>query len=759
MELYPHSQTAYEAALVMLDEAGKAAVIHPTGTGKSFIGFQLCEDHPGDTVLWLSPSAYIFQTQTENWMKAGGRALCNVRFLTYAKLMLLDEEALSDLQPHFVVLDEFHRCGAQLWGQGVKRLLARYPRAKLLGLTATNIRYLDNQRDMALELFDGNVASEITLGEAIVRGILHPPKYVLSVYSYQKDIARLSEKIHRTKNRAVREEAEEYLEALRRALELADGLDVVFEKHMPEKHGKYIVFCANAEHMREMMELSQAWFGRADKDPHIYSVYASDPSASQSFADFKADCDEAHLKLLYCIDALNEGIHLEDIDGVILLRPTVSPIVFKQQIGRALSAGKKKDAVIFDIVLNISNLCSIGAVEEEMQTAAAYYRSLGEEDAVVREHFQIIDEVRDCRMLFEKLGEVLTTSWSVMYEQAKKYYQENGDLEVPARYVTADGYSLGHWIYNQRYIRKGKLEGDLTEEKIAKLDAIGMRWDIKTETSWEKNFRAAKRYYEENGNLDVPVKYVTDDGISLGQWLCTVRMWERAGVHPKYLTKERKCQLEEIGMVWDKLDHLWERNYRSACAYYRAHGNLDVPSRYVDADSIRLGAWISRMRKLRQGKCRGTQLAPEQIRRLDTIGMVWEKRTDQAWERGFLAAKEYAKQYGSLSVPENYRTGDGVRLGAWIQRQRLQYKKGTLAAERVRRLESAGMVWDTQQWLRRFAIAEQYCREHESADIPQSCVVDGCWVGKWLAVQKKMCALGRLTGEQSRLLSSLERFL
>ena len=43
---------------------------------------------------------------------------------------------------------------------------------------------------MSDELFDGNVASEMTLGEAIVRGILNPPKYVLSVFSYQKDLAK-----------------------------------------------------------------------------------------------------------------------------------------------------------------------------------------------------------------------------------------------------------------------------------------------------------------------------------------------------------------------------------------------------------------------------------------------------------------------------------------------------------------------------------------------------------------------------------------
>ena len=47
-----------------------------------------------------------------------------------------------------------------------------YPDAKLLALTATNVRYLDNNRDMAEELFDGRIASEMTLSEAIVRGVL-----------------------------------------------------------------------------------------------------------------------------------------------------------------------------------------------------------------------------------------------------------------------------------------------------------------------------------------------------------------------------------------------------------------------------------------------------------------------------------------------------------------------------------------------------------------------------------------------------------
>ena len=187
---------------------------------------------------------------------------------------------------------------------------------------------------MSDELFDGNVASEMTLGEAIVRGILNPPKYVLSVFSYQKDLEKYEKRVRRAKSKLVRDEGEKQLEALRRALENADGLDEVFRKHMKNRAGKYIVFCANYEHMKEMIEKAPEWFGEVDQNPHIYTAYSDDPATSQAFAGFKADESE-HLKLLYCIDMLNEGVHVEDVEGVILLRPTVSPIIYKQQIGRA----------------------------------------------------------------------------------------------------------------------------------------------------------------------------------------------------------------------------------------------------------------------------------------------------------------------------------------------------------------------------------------------------------------------------------------
>ena len=187
IHLYKHNEDAYRAVETMLEEKQMAAVIHPTGTGKSMIAFKLVEQHPHKHFLWLSPSEYIYKTQLENI----DTQFSNIEYMSYSRLMK-HEDSIDTLRPDYIILDEFHRCGAAEWGKSVRKLLEAYPKAKRLGLSATNIRYLDNQRNMAEELFEGNIASEMTLGEAIVREILPEPKYV-----FIQERARTTEKTNR----------------------------------------------------------------------------------------------------------------------------------------------------------------------------------------------------------------------------------------------------------------------------------------------------------------------------------------------------------------------------------------------------------------------------------------------------------------------------------------------------------------------------------------------------------------------------------
>jgi superfamily II DNA or RNA helicase len=504
LRLFEHNEKAYHAAVRMMEQYGKAAIVHPTGTGKSYIAFKLIEDNPDKVVIWLSPSEYIFKTQLESLKRNDPDfPLATVHFYTYAKLMCCTEGQLAEiagLQPSYIILDEFHRAGAECWGESTVALLKLCPEAKLLGLTATNVRYLDNNRDMAEELFDGRVASDMTLGEAIVRGILPTPNYVTTVYQYQKDLARYQTRVDNLRSAGIQDVNQKYLDALRRALEQADGLDKVFAHHITNKSGKYIAFCANKEHMDEMISHVPEWLAKVNAEVAVYEAYSDDPGTDKAFADFKAD-ESDRLKLLFCIDMLNEGVHVEGISGVILFRPTISPIIYKQQIGRALTAGENSTPLILDVVNNFEGLCSIAGLQGEMQEAICRLNANGEGDRIITERFEVIEQVHDCRVLFEQLQASLSSSWDHYFSEASIYYAEHGDLNIPKRYTTPAGLSLGEWLTTQRRVRAGQISGNLTEQQIARLDSIGMEWGNRNDAAWERGLEEARKFREQFGNL------------------------------------------------------------------------------------------------------------------------------------------------------------------------------------------------------------------------------------------------------------------
>ena len=694
LRLFEHNEKAYRAAVRMMEQYGKAAIVHPTGTGKSYIAFKLIEDNPEKIVIWLSPSEYIFKTQLDSLKKNDpDLSLANLRFYTYAKLMCCTQAQLEKIaaqKPAYIILDEFHRAGAECWGESTLALLKLCPDAKLLGLTATNIRYLDNNRNMAEELFDGHIASEMTLGEAVVRGILPTPKYVTTVYQYQKTLAKYQARVDNLRTPGIQDVNQKYLDALRRALEQAEGLDLVFQHHITQTSGKYIVFCANKEHMDEMVSHVPEWFSGVNPDVAVYEAYSDDPNTNKAFADFKMDTS-SRLKLLFCIDMLNEGVHVEGISGVILFRPTISPIIYRQQIGRALTAGDNSTPLILDVVNNFEGLTSISSLQNEMQEAVRRLYANGEGDKIVTERFEVMEQVQDCRVLFERLQASLSSSWEHYFSEASIYYAEHGDLNVPKRYTTPGGLSLGVWLITQRRVREGLIQGDLTQQQITRLDSIGMVWGNRKEIAWQHGFEAAKKYHDTYGDLLVAGKYVDPEGYPLGQWILKTRQQKLNGC----LKEERIAQLDEIGMVWSIFDAKWEKAYALAAAYYEENGNLNIPRSYVTAAGERLGVWLANQQwSYPKGK-----LTEEQIERLNRIGMYWGNRNDRQWNQGYQEAKRYFEAHGDLKVPVNYVSPEGYALGKWVKRQRYTSQNpeksgAVLTEERIAKLNAIGMIWN-----------------------------------------------------------------
>ena len=777
LNLYEHNQTAYLAAIDLMDRAGKAAIVHPTGTGKSVIAFKLVEAYAEKRICWLSPSVYIIHTQRENVCHLDPNFTDdNVSYYTYAKLMNMDVAELQGIQPDYIILDEFHRCGAAEWCKGVQALLQMYPQAKLPGLTATSIRYLDNQRDMADELFDGNVASEITIAEAIATGILPIPKYVTALYSYQEELAQLERRVNSVRHRANYDANRQYLDALHRALEYSLGLDEIFEKHIRDRAGKYIVFCSGKEHMNAVRVQIPEWFSRIDQNPHIYCVLSEDLGSEESFAQFKRD-SSPHLKLLLCVDMLSEGIHVDDIDGVILLRPTISPIVYKQQIGRALAAGKQGRPLIFDIVNNFDNLHSVSALRDEISAIRELYRERGEGEQLVDEAFWVCDEVRECRELFDRLETSLSATWDINFLAARAYYESFGNLNVPADYRTDGNICLGNWISYQRRLYHGKHHGSLTEERIERLNRIGMIWENRYEQNWETMFSVAEDYYIEHGDLSVPASYKTEDGILLGKWL------RRQADGRAKLSDDRIERLNSIGMVWT---NQWEARYQIAQDFLRDHPGYTINQGTVIGD-FWIGKWLvqqmrayekktlqpyqadlmrtliaetglsaesANQKKQRESYEKAKQLVekygswkasgltaeekkisqwirrlirkaeagkttPNERQLLSQLGVVQDKEISP-WMKYYALAKQYHLEHGNLKIHAHYTTEDGTRLGAWISRQRGLYKSNTLTAQQIELLEAIGMEWGIREerMERGMRSITRFYEMHGNLDVP-----------------------------------------
>lgn len=230
----------------------------------------------------------------------------------------------------------------------------------------------------------------------------------------------------------------------------------------------------------------------------------------------------------------------------------------------------------------------------------------------------------------------------------------------------------------------------------------------------------------------MPVKHVTESGFPLGVWIMMMQQaW--ANQRSNTVTEERLQKLGEIGMVWDAFSEQWERNYLEAVEYYREHGNLPVPVRYISPNGIRLSSWIASQRMIRNGKQSG-KLTAEQIERLERIGMVWNA-DDELWRVGYEAALIYSRMYGNLNVPSDYETADGYCLGLWIKLKRQQYKRGTLSDQRIHDLERIGMRWNTAagHWQEMFEEAKKYYELNGNLKVPPAYKTsDGYDLNIWL---------------------------
>lgn len=670
IELFAHNRITYNRINELWKDSRHVAVVQATGTGKSYLIAKVLADFLDKRKLVLAPSTYILDQQKSKipWLSA------NTDYLTYAKLFRMTRNEIAELNYGLIVLDEFHRCGADVWGKGVQRLLDSHPDAKVLGTTATPIRYLDDSRDMAEEMFDGIVAEDLSLAEAIVRRILPPPIYISALYTLNEEYALLLDDIEASKrSEEEKTELKQEVNFIKLNWEKTSGVPEILKKHLPSDINKLIVFCKDQQHLDEMEIEVLRWFLKAGTHQRrkTYRILSADPDSYRNLEDFKNASGKETVHLLFAIDMLNEGLHIPEVGAVLLLRPTESPIIFYQQIGRCIQVGKDQAPIIFDLVNNFQNVRSndfLSDLEAAKVDESTFRGSLGL--SIYEPSIKFEELTNPIEAIFESIRERLV-SWKVMFEMLVEFKDKYGHCNV-SRW-DANNSTLGMWASNQR---TKKQKGNLLDDRIACLDSIGFEWNLR-DFLWDKMLSALFNYKAKNGNCNVPRNYDEYQGLSL--WVGTQRHLYNIGKLPK----SRYKILNDMGFVWDTREDRWDHMYRSLVEFHLSNGDSNVPSTFHNQ---KLSKWVNQQRV----SYRKNMLSKVRTDRLNEIGFQWDLRST-SWNNMFAKLCEYKKRFGNCSVPQDW--DENPLLGKWVSKTRRRHS--SLNDDQLNKLNEIGFVWST----------------------------------------------------------------
>ena len=750
MTLNPVNEAAFQKAVQSLETLNRAAVFHPTGTGKSCIAWKVVEAHPQTTFFWLVAGAQrLALRQAELTRYNGGTLPGNVRFCDCEKLAAATPEQwvrLGEQKPGCVVLDCYHELSAVCWAQSVQKLLRMCPQAKVLGLGVPNGAPVCAA---AQELFADCIVSHMTVAEAMAAGTMPVPSaYAALLWPQEEELATLRARIKNLcmpkGDTSLRVQYEELSWSLRQV----ENLTVLLPRLLSDTSGHYLVLFESAAYQEKLGTELEQLLRTVDPAVRFYAADHACFADSAAVETFLSDTAPGP-KVLLCVNAPGVQQPLEGLAGVILVRQSSLMSTFKQMLCRALVAAGSRSVPVFDLVAQFEGLGNGRTLQRDCTEAMT---RAGSKTPGFRQERPMQQTYR----LYGKLRREMEARWEVLCQAAADAAVKEGTLELPRSYTIHSGVPVGKWLELQRQVQAGQRPGRLTAEQAAKLEKLGIRWNHRLEAAWEKGFASAQKYRTEHGDLLVPVRYRDKNDFALGEWIVYNRQRYLGG----NLTQNRIERLEAIGMVWSTSNDLWEQNYAAATQYYLEHGDLEVPIKYETPSGFGLGVWLGAQRAAHKAG----ELPQEQVERLDALGMDWTNRNDRKWMSLYDVAAAYYHEHGSLNVPSEYVTPDGVLLGKWVARQRYAYlnpdrSSARVTPERKALLDKLGMVWEKYDpWQERYDLALAYKTEHGDLEIPSVYkTADGVWLGSWVNRQRQALNSGSsaLSSERRKLLRTL----
>lgn len=358
--------STYEEAKELLSKYHKCVIIRPTSYGKTGILTRLIRDYK--KVLYLYPSEVIknavlnfyYGYETKNRKKEIPNAVC----WTYQHLAMAKEEELDRfLDVDLIIVDECHRIGGKKTSVMLHLLLEKCKKADLCGATATPERM--DLYDIMTDFFENHSVSAYTLHDAFKDKIIMRPYYCYCAVDYKSDF----EKIKKLTNREI-EKMDSIEDRLEQKRKMNDHLrEMATLVRMPNiikttcdecvkdvSYMKFIVFCADIDHINRCKTEVRKWFKKAYETHDIRTlIVSSENDETRNNIDklYEFSHKNNTIDLIFSCDMLNMGYHVNDLTGIIMYRITDSQIIFSQQLGRVLSSGTNTHGLVFDIVDNI----------------------------------------------------------------------------------------------------------------------------------------------------------------------------------------------------------------------------------------------------------------------------------------------------------------------------------------------------------------------------------------------------------------------
>lgn len=387
IKLLEHNKETYKRLCEVLETNNKCALIQATGTGKSYIAGKYIEEHV-NTALILVPTNAI----ADAWDELMNEEEKEIDIITY---QAFSKEPNNYLDYDLVIADEMHHLGSDVWGKKFVETYLESENHKIIGLTATEVRYLDNSRDMAEEIFENIRVDGCDLPTAINIGALPTFKYVSALYCNESDFDEWKEKAEKISDIEVQNKLKGKLDV---CIKNMVSVKQAVNENLTDDYKKIIVFLNNVKSKETALEMFKDIFPKANFYDVDYSKYRNENSSQ--IERFKADDNRA---VLFAVDMLNEGVHIEGTDCIIMFRKTESPQIYLQQLGRGLESKSEKMPIIFDFVSNTKNISAKYKTDSEEGTSAiqTWNRGIEKDKQIVVKSY--ISEIEDVFVIFRSL--------------------------------------------------------------------------------------------------------------------------------------------------------------------------------------------------------------------------------------------------------------------------------------------------------------------------------------------------------------------